>query len=44
MVTQGIVTFDVALAASTRPADFELQIGLQEIGARPESAAGRIRR
>ncbi len=28
MVTQGIVSFDVALAASTRPADFELQMSV----------------
>jgi len=25
-VTQGLVSFEVALAASTRPADFELQM------------------
>lgn len=28
MVTQGIVSFEVALAASTRPADFELQMSV----------------
>jgi twitching motility protein PilT len=28
LVTQGIVTFDTALAASTRPADFELQMSM----------------
>ncbi len=28
MVTQGLVTFEVALAASTRPADFELQMSV----------------
>ncbi len=28
MVTQGLVSFDVALAASTRPADFELQMSV----------------
>ena len=28
MVTAGIVTYDVALAASTRPADFELQMSV----------------
>lgn len=28
MVTQGVVTFEVALAASTRPADFELQMSV----------------
>ncbi len=34
MVTQGIVTFDVALAASTRPADFELQMSVFKKSAR----------
>jgi twitching motility protein PilT len=28
LVTQGVVTFDVALTASTRPADFELQMNM----------------
>ena len=28
LVTQGIVSFDVALTASTRPADFELQMNM----------------
>jgi twitching motility protein PilT len=28
MVTQGMVSFEVALAASTRPADFELQMSV----------------
>jgi twitching motility protein PilT len=28
LVTQGVVTFDVALAASTRPADFQLKMNM----------------
>jgi twitching motility protein PilT len=34
MVTSGIVSFDVALAASTRPADFELQMSVFKKDAR----------
>ena len=28
LVTQGVVAFDVALAASTQPADFELKMNM----------------
>ena len=34
MVTQGVVSFEVALAASTRPADFELQMSVFKKSAR----------
>ena len=34
MVTQGLVSFEVALAASTRPADFELQMSVFKKSAR----------
>jgi len=34
MVTQGMVSFEVALAASTRPADFELQMSVFKKSAR----------
>ncbi|HEX4932402.1 MAG TPA: hypothetical protein VFV33_04430, partial [Gemmatimonadaceae bacterium] len=32
MVTSGLVSFDVALAASTRPADFQLQMSVFKKG------------
>ncbi len=38
MVTQGIVSFDVALAASTRPADFELSMSVFKKPARDMNA------
>ena len=37
MVTQGVVSFEVALAASTRPADFELQMSVFKKSARDMS-------
>lgn len=45
MVTQGIVSFDVALAASTRPADFELSMSVfkkpaRDLNAPPDGFGG----
>ena len=39
LVTQGVVSFDVALTASTRPADFELKMNMfRDAGELPNSA------
>lgn len=40
MVTQGVVSFEVALAASTRPADFELQMSVFQKSPRDMSGPG----
>jgi twitching motility protein PilT len=38
LVTQGVVAFDVALAASTQPADFELKMNMFRQGEGESSA------